>query len=223
MDFEKYGVWILGIGAILMLASWIWLTIRAFGEKFWWGLGTLMFAPLGFIFAAFHWKQAKQPAMLFVIGLVAVVGTYGASQLLANTVDLSAWEKRVEGELHVTLTGWDRKDYSFLKARRDIVVLQMANTDVTDEVVAQLEGSVMLKEIDLNDSAITDKSLPVLAAIPNLQTLRLRGTKITDEGFREFLLKKESLKSLDLRETAVASKTAREWKKVDAEARSYLK
>jgi hypothetical protein len=123
----------------------------------------------------------------------------------------------------LTLTGWDRKDYSVLRTRRDIVVLQMANPDVTDEIIAQLEGSKMLKEIDLNDTAITDKSLPILAAIPNLRTLRLRGTKISDKAFREYLLGKESLRELDLRETEVASKTAREWKKAGSESRSYLK
>lgn len=221
--FERYGVWILALGALSILAGWIWLTIRAFGERFWWGLGTLVFAPIGAVFACFHWKRASQPVFLIVIGFVAVIGTYTVSRVLANHVDLGKWERRVEGEIHLTLTGWDRKDYSFLKTRRDIVVLQMANSDVTDEVVAQLEGSKMLKEIDLNDTAITDKSLPILAAIPNLRTLRLRGTKITEEGFREYLLGKESLKELDLRETGVASKTAREWKKVDVESRSYLK
>lgn len=221
--FERYGVWVLALGALSILAGWIWLTIRAFGEKFWWGLGTLLFAPIGAIFACFHWKRASQPVFLMLIGFVAVIGTYTVSRVLANHVDLGQWEKRVEGEIHLTLTGWDRKDYSFLKSRRDIVVLQMANSDVTDEVVAQLEGSQMLKEIDLNDTRVTDKSLPILAAIPNLRSLRLRGTKITDEAFREHLLRKESLKELDLRETDIASKTAREWKKLNAESRSYLK
>lgn len=221
--FERYGVWVLALGALTMFAAWVWLTIRAFGEKFWWGLGTLLFAPLGLLFACFHWKRASQPVFLFVIGFLAVTGTYTVSRVLANNVDLGQWEKRVEGEIHLTLNGWDRKDYSFLKTRRDIVVLQMANPDVTDEIVAQLDGSKMLKEIDLNDTAITDKSLPILAAIPNLRTLRLRGAKITDAGFREFLLNKESLQELDLRETEIASKTAREWKKAAPESRSYLK
>jgi hypothetical protein len=220
--FERYGVWILALGALMMFAAWIWMVIRAFGEQLWWGLGTLLFAPLGFLFACFHWKRASQPAFLFLGGLAAVVGTYTASLVLANHVDLGKWETRVDGEIHVTLTNWDRKDYSFLKKRRDIVVLQMANPDVTDEVVAQLEGSVMLKEIDLDNTAITDKSLHILAAIPNLRLLRLRGTKITDEGFREHLLNKESLRSLDLRDTAVTSKTKREWKKLTTEERNAL-
>ena len=55
--FERYGVWVLALGALSILAGWIWLTIRAFGEKFWWGLGTLLFAPIGAIFACFHWKR----------------------------------------------------------------------------------------------------------------------------------------------------------------------
>lgn len=222
-DFEKYGVWILAAGAITMLVGWIWLTLRAFGERLWWGLGCLLFPPACFVFAPLHWKRAAKPAFLFSFGVLTVGLTYGVSHLLANTVDLGKWEKRVDGEIHVTLTGWDKNDYSFLKTRRDIVVLQMANLDVTDEVVAQLAGSLMLKEIDLSDTAVTDQSLIVLAAIPNLKVLRLRGTKVTDQGFRQHLLEKESLTSLDLRGTEVASKTAREWKKVDPKGRAYLK
>jgi hypothetical protein len=221
--FEKYGVWILAIGAVLMLAGWLWLVIRAFRERIWWGLGCLFFPPAAVAFIPMHWKRGAAPFGLMMTGVAAVGLTYGVSQLLANTVDLGKWEQRVDGEIHVTLTDWDRSDYSFLQKRRDIVVLQMANPDVTDDVVAQLAGSVMIKEIDLNDTAITDKSLAILAAIPNLHTLRLRGTKITDAGFREHLLNKESVRSLDLRQTGVASKTAREWKKVDGEGRSYLK
>lgn len=221
--FERYGAWVLALGALTIVAAWIWLTIRAFREKFWWGLATLLFAPVGLLFACFHWKRASHPAFLFVIGFVAVAGTYTVSRVLANNVDLGKWEQRVDGQIHLTLTGWDRKDYSFLRTRRDIVVLQMANPDVTDDTVALLEGSKMLKELDLNDTAITDKSLPILATIPNLRTLRLRGTKISDKAFREYLLGRESLSELDLRETEVASKTAREWKKSAPESRSYLK
>ena len=39
-------------------------------------------------------------------------------------------------------------------------------------------------------------------------------TKITDEGFRQNLLAKESLMNLDLTATSVAPKTVREWKAV---------
>lgn len=221
--FEKYGIWLLALGALSVFVGWIWLTYRAFKTRWTWGLGCLLFPPLCLLFAPLHWAKAARPAQLMILGATLIAATYGVSHLLANMVDLGKWEKRVDGEIHLTLTGWDRTDYAFLKKRRDIVVLQMANPDVTDEIVAQLEGSMMLKELDLNDTAITDASLPILASIPNLKILRLRGTKITDQGFREHLLGKESLLSVDLRETAVASKTLREWKKEKPADRQYLK
>ena len=205
-----------------MFAGWAWLTIRAFRERFSWGMGCFLFPPAFIAFAVMYWKRAAQPCMVILTGFVTIALTFGVSHLLANTVDLGKAETRVDGEIHVTLTDWDRTDYSFLRSRRDIVVLQMANADVTDEVVAQLDGSMMLKEIDLSNSAVTDKSLPILAKIPNLHTLRLKGAKITDEGFRAHLLNKESLKMLDLRETGVASKTKREWKKLSQDERRAL-
>lgn len=219
---ERYGVALLAIGAILMLFGWAWLTIRAFRERVWWGIGCLLFPPALIGFAYKHWNRSAQPTMVILTGIITVGATFGVSHLLASTVDLGKWETRVDGQIHVTLTDWDRTDYSFLKTRRDIVVLQMANADVTDEVVAQLDGSQMLKELDLSNSAVTDRSLPILAKIPNLHSLRLKGTKISDEAFREHLLNKESLRMLDLRETGVASKTKREWKKLSQEERRAL-
>ena len=125
----------------------------SFGEKFWWGLGTLLFVNWGNIRLLSF--EAHKPTRFSHLDRLCG----GDWHIWLTTVDLGQWEKRVEGEIHLTLTGWDRKDYSFLKSRRDIVVLQMANS----EVVVQAEGSKMLKEIDLNDTAVTD-DLPILAA-----------------------------------------------------------
>ena len=44
----------------------------------------------------------------------------------------------VDGQQHLTLTGSDRKDYSVLKLKQDVAVLQMANPDVTDQSLESL-------------------------------------------------------------------------------------
>jgi hypothetical protein len=122
-------------------------------------------------------------------------------------------ERMVEGELHLTLTGWDKTDYSLLDERPDAVVVQMANPDVTDETLRHLSAMMILKELDLSNTGITDEGLAAVAALPALKSLRLANTKITDDGFRKFLMDKESLLELDLTGArGVASKTLRQWK-----------
>jgi len=77
-----------------------------------------------------------------------------------------------------------------------------------------------LRELDLNNSQVTDAGLKELAELPKLRDLRLARTKITDEGFRKYLLSKESLMNLDLTGTNVASKTVREWKSTNSERKA---
>lgn len=155
--------------------------------------------------------RAALPAVgVLVVGVALLVGPAIISRNMA--VDLGPREKIVSNERHVSLTAWDGTDYSFLASKPDIVVLQMANADVSDQTLSLLAKMAQLRELDLNDSSITDAGLAMLAELPNLETLRLRGTKITDAGFRETLLSKTSLKQLDLRQTAVSAETISEWK-----------
>ena len=128
----------------------------------------------------------------------------------------------VKGEIHVTLTGIPNYDYAKLVRFQDAVVLQMANPEVTDETLKKLGNFKQLKELDLNDTAITDAGLAELRNCPRLERLRLKGTKITDAGFRAHLMDRENLMEIDVRDTAVASKTLRDWKK-QKEDRKYLK
>ncbi|WP_182830400.1 hypothetical protein [Tautonia rosea] len=87
----------------------------------------------------------------------------------------------------------------------------MANPDVTDEVVAGIDGMDNLRELDLNDSAVTDEALATIAARPALEALRMARTQITDAGFREHLADKESIDNLDVRGTAVSPETLTAW------------
>jgi len=128
------------------------------------------------------------------------------------TLDLKPRDKLVNGQRHLTLTGWDRKDYSFLKLNPDVVVLQMANPDVNDETIEALSGMKVLQELDLNGTQLTDAGLKVLKDLPALSDLRLARTKITDQGFHDELFSKSSLMRLDLRETQVSRETVQAWR-----------
>jgi hypothetical protein len=149
---------------------------------------------------------------LSVIGLGLVIGGFPPVYRLLVPIDLGPRDKLVDGQRHITLTGWDRKDYGFLRSRRDVVVLQMANPDVTDDTLDNLKGMTALKELDLDNTRVTDLSLKVLSDLPALSSLRLKNTGITDHGFKEALLGKDSLMQLDLTGTQVQSETVQNWK-----------
>jgi Leucine-rich repeat (LRR) protein len=197
--------------------------VRAFRTHLAWGLVCLLFPPAAILFVVLHFRRAAGPLVLLLAAALLMGGTWGLSYFLAQHASLGPREKLVDGELHLTLTGWDRTDYAVLRTKSNAVVLQMANPDVTDETLQHLQGMSRLRELDLNDSQITDAGLPLLSQLPALQILRLRKTRITDQGFREHLAGKKALLELDLRQTEVASKTLRAWKAENKEHRKYLR
>jgi hypothetical protein len=136
------------------------------------------------------------------------------TRLSPSAVDLGPLETQVNGELHIYLTGWQPKgmDYSVLRARPEVVVLQMANEDVTDRTLENLRGLKKLRELDLSDTQVTDAGLKVLQELPSLQVLFLNRTKITDEGVRQSIFPIASLTRLSVSHTQVTKKTRDEWK-----------
>lgn len=221
--FETYASGILFLGILLTLIGLVWVIIRAYRVSKGWGLGCTLFPPTVLPFALFHYRRAAGPLLMLGLGLLAAGGTIAVNRFIVSHLSLGPHEKKVDGELHITLTGWDLKDYSLLKDRDQTVVLQMANPDVTDETLDFIEGMKHLRELDLNDTQVTDAGLAKIARFPDLQILRLRGTKVTDEGFGSHLKAKEKLQEIDARETGITSKTLREWKAENKELRKYLK
>jgi hypothetical protein len=211
---EEYLVYVLAAGAGLLLAAWVWLLIAAFRQHPLWGFGCFFFPPLVFVFVFMHWPRARGPLGLALSGGVVLAAPFAINRIGQHFIDYGPRDKLVDGEQHVTLTGWDRPpaEYAGLRARPAIVVLQMANPDVTDDTLDNLDGMTKLRELDLNDTKVTDAGLAKLARVPTLETLRLKGTAITDAGFRERLMPLDKLRELDLRGTKVTGATVREWK-----------
>jgi Leucine Rich repeat len=210
---EMYGVFVLLQGLALGAVGCLWLLIVAFKVRTAWGVALLLFPPAALVFIPRNWRKSWKPFLLLVLGSWIAAAPYLVNYYHERYIDLGPWEKNVNGELHITLTGWDGQDYSFLQTKPTTVVLQMANPDVTDGTLVYLKGMKQLRELDLNDTQVTDEGLVILAGLPGLQELRLRGTKITDEGFRQYLSDRGSLRKLDLRRTPVKGKTKRDWKK----------
>ena len=103
------------------------------------GLVVIVVGCLGLVLRSFrHWRKGLFPLALICLGIV-ITGFPPAYRALVP-IDLGPRETIVNGQRHITLTGWDRKDYTFLGSKRDVVVLQMANPDVTDSTLGNLKG-----------------------------------------------------------------------------------
>ncbi len=118
----------------------------------------------------------------------------------------------MNGERHITLTGWNEWDYTILKRMPDVVQLQMANPDVTDETLNSVRGLKQLRVLDIARTGVSDAGLPNLAELKSLQKLHLAGTKITDAGLQAVLDQLPELKTLDVRDTAITPQLLRQWK-----------
>jgi hypothetical protein len=197
-----------GLG--LLALGYLILMVVAFRVRWWWGLLLIIPSPAALVFVLRHSRPSVVPATSLFVGVLMVTGPPVIDRF--TPVDLGPRERIVKGELHLTLTGWDRKDYSVLRKRPHAVVLQMANPDVDDRVLDYLTGMDRLRELDLSDTKVTDAGLKALSALSKLETLWLCNTQVTDDGFRASIGRLASLKQLDLSGTRVSHDAARAWK-----------
>jgi len=219
---EQYGFIVLAVGAVAALAAFAWLVVRAFRASTWWGVALLMFPPAALVFIPLHFRQVRGPALLLGLAGLVVATPYALAYYERNFVVPPPHEAIVDGELRITLTGVKDYDYALLRGRSDVIVLQMANEDVTDGTLEHLRGLTGLHRLDVGNSQVTDAGLAVIATLPALAELNLARTKITDEGFQAHLAAKESLEKLDLTGTPVKGKSKRDWKNRRPETRDYV-
>ena len=137
----------------------------------------LLVAFIGIVWLIWNLFRKKGKLAIFSLLVIVAGAAISASPAVYTrtimAVDLGAREKVVDGEYHITLTGWDQTNYAFLQTKHQTVVLQMANPDVDDSILDYIQGMTLLRELDLNDSRITDAGLKKLATLNNLTTLRL--------------------------------------------------
>jgi hypothetical protein len=203
---------VLLVGFFTVVVGWLYLLVSAFRARILWGFALLLFPPSGLVFPFVHWPRAKRPVGLLVLAGVIIAVPYGVNWYHNRFISLGPREKMVDGELHITLTGWAGTDYSILKVKPATVVLQIANPDVDDATLEYLRGMKQLRELDVSSSQVSDEGLKIIAELPRLEELRLARTKISDDGFQKSLAVKDSLRKLDLSGTDVKSKSKRDWK-----------
>jgi hypothetical protein len=216
---EKTAFIILAAGLAVAAVGFAWLVVRAFGTGFGWGLVSLV-PGLNLVYALTHLRRAWAPLLVLLIGLAVAAAPIVVNRYFA-TIDLGEREKVVDGERHLTLTGWDKTDYGLVRQKPDTVVLFMANPDVTDATLEHLRDLKQLRELDLNDTRVTDEGLKVLAGLSALEVLKVARTKATPEGVQQHLLAHPRLKELDVRGLNVPTKVLREWRNADPQNRKY--
>lgn len=86
------------------------------------------------------------------------------------------------------------------------VTVDLSATKITDQAVAQLGSSKNLRLIRLAETGVTDASIDTLLKLPTLESINLYGTKVTDAGVSR-LSAMTNLKRLYLWKTAVTPDT----------------
>ena len=216
------GMWIyfLLAGLVLFILGYYWTAFRAVRESsLWWRLGYL--PPLALLYPLFRLGKVVLPVMVMFLGGLLLATPFVFTRVIEPMLPRHPWEKMVDGELHLTVTGLKNFGYADLKKSPKAVVLQMANPEVTDETLKHLVDMISLKEIDLSGTQISDEGLATLKKLPSLSTVRLKGTKITDEGFKNTIGAGDWIMEVDVRETKVEGKTLRFWK-ASKEGRKFL-
>jgi hypothetical protein len=69
-----------------------------------------------------------------------------------------------------------------LNEKKNVHAAKAAESEITDEGLAQFQGLHQLATLELSGRPITDAGLKQLGALPTLQNLYLENTKVTDAG-----------------------------------------
>lgn len=192
VDFEAINVQLshpMIVGGLLLAGiGLVWLLIRSFR-------GSQRFG-----------RRILPPFIMVLAGLALAAAPPIIGRLVP--IDLGPRDRIVAGERHLTLTGWDQRDYSFLPKKSDAALLQMANGDVDDGVIVLLANFNDLKTLDISDSNITDHSLAHVARLPKLETLYLNHTKVSAAAVEQQLTNHPCLKVIWLRGTGIGKDVA---------------
>lgn len=200
---EQIGFVLVLFGLLLSTAGLLWLIVRVVAA----GLRSVAGR------TSPDRRRLLNPALLLAVGLVIGAVPFASQRAYRAIHGLAERERIIDGERALTLTGWDRSDYSILATRPDVAILEMSNPDVTDETLAVLRDLPRLKELSLDGSAVTDRGLAALSVLPALESLRVARTKITPEGVAAFLASPPpKLRQIDVSGNGIPSEILRAWK-----------
>ena len=199
---EKLALPFLALGTAAVAIGLLWLLIVAFRT--------------GFL------KKALLPVFVVLLGAGMALSIPIYNRLYPTPVQTTGAEEKKtnsEGvvEERLTLTGAAREEYAKLKGGKKYAVVQWANKDVTDEDAAVLKEMAPLREIDLNDTVITDKTVEILMELKNLEVVRVERTAATISAVEKLPAALPKLRELYVRGIVGAKDSAalKTWKEAD--------
>lgn len=221
---EKTAFLILVVGLAMLAIGQVWMIVRAFYTHFWWGVAVLLLPIVGVIlFTVYHVRRSFMPWFIIIIGMV-VAGVPLTLETLFTPPKVAQTEQ-TQGEERGTLTGaTETAAETYIREHQSLAVLQMANRDdVTDSTLSLLTTMPNLRELDLNDTPITDDGLKTVATLNQLETLRIARTQVTPAGVEKHILTLPKLRQLDVSGLSLPGKSLRDWKNADPTNRKYVK
>jgi len=139
-----------------------------------------------------------------------IVESKGSFILHGKTIPIKTADKIPTGNLQiqkVDLNGLHTRDeeIELLKALKQLEILNLQSSYITDSGMIFLQDLKHLRELDLHGSQyFTDKGLESLQSLPRLSKLELSKTRISDAGI-EYLKSLKQLSQLYLNNTQISS------------------
>lgn len=94
---DALAIALLVLGLLTIVVGSIMMLVAAFRESVWWGLGCLLFSPVGLVFLILHWGQAKRGFLTHLAGLVILIGGVFASPQVRESVTVQIAKNVPEG------------------------------------------------------------------------------------------------------------------------------
>jgi hypothetical protein len=92
------------------------------------------------------------------------------------------WFREAE-DFHATRQRFGDSDVAKLRPLRQLALIALRDTQVTDAGLQNLRGMSHLLRLDLGNTEVTDAGLDYLRGLAQLQLMKLDGTKVTGAGF----------------------------------------
>ena len=199
---EKLSLPMLAVGAAMVAIGLLWLLIVAFRS--------------GFI------TKALVPVFVVLLGAGVAIAIPVYNRLNPPPIQATA---QVFGD-SITITGAKKSELGVVLGHKEWKTIQAANSGLTDEELAGLDGMTELEFIDLNDNpAVTDATLERLLKLPKLTKLYMAKTKVSGESVKKLILDNPECKltEIDFRGLTppVAGKSLREWQAKDTKTRKF--
>jgi hypothetical protein len=198
---EKLSLPMLAVGAAMVAIGLLWLLIVAFRS--------------GFI------TKALVPVFVVLLGAGVAIAIPVYNRLNPPPIQATA---QVFGD-SITITGAKKDQLGVVLGHKEWKTIQAANSGLTDEELAGLDGMTELEFIDLNDNPVTDATLERLLKLPKLTKLYMAKSKVSGETVKKLILDNPECKltEIDFRGLTppVAGKSLREWQAKDTKTRKF--